>query len=92
MSKSVIGRTGQWWKVVVGIVALLVGSIAPLFETSGISVTTGTVIAVIGYGFSVALLRCPGCGEHWFWKALVDASLYKPLFTRASCPACQREY
>ena len=92
MNESVIGRTGQWWKVVLGIAALLFGSVAPLFEDSGISMTTGTLIAVAGYGLAAALIRCPGCGERWFWKALLDAGLYKPLFTQTACPACHREY
>jgi len=92
MNKSVIGRTGQWWKVALGMAALIFGSVAPLFESSGITVTAGTVIAVVGYGFSVAMLRCPSCGEHWFWKALIDASLYRPLFTRSTCPGCGRDY
>ena len=92
MSESIIGRTGQWWKVIIGVAALLFGSIAPLFEATGITVTVGTAIAVVGYGFSVALTSCPGCGERWFWKALVDAGLYKPLFTKPTCPGCGREY
>jgi len=92
MRNSVIGRTGQWWKVVLGMAALLFGSIAPLFESSGISITVGTVIAVVGYGLSIALVRCPACGEHWFWKALIDAGLYRPLFTRPACPGCGHEY
>ncbi|MGI9343750.1 MAG: hypothetical protein ACR2QV_13010 [Gammaproteobacteria bacterium] len=92
MNKSVIGRTGQWWKVALGMAALLFGSIAPLFEGSGISVTVGTVIAIVGYGLSIALLRCPGCGEFWFWRALMDASLYRPLFTKPGCPSCGHEY
>jgi len=92
MKNSIIGRTGQWWKVIIGMVALLVGSIAPLFESSGISVISGTVLAVVGYGFTVAMVRCPDCGERWFWKALVDAGLYKPLFTKPECPACGKAY
>lgn len=92
MNESVIGRTGQWWKLALGISACLFGSIAPLIETSGVSVAAGTVIAVAGYGLSVALLRCPSCGEHWFWQALIDASLYRPLLTRPQCPGCGREY
>ena len=92
MKNSIIGRTGQWWKFVIGAGALLVGSIAPLFEGSGISVTAGTVLAVAGYGLTVALTRCPNCGTRWFWKALVDASWYRPLFTKPDCPACGRAY
>ena len=92
MRNSVVGRTGQWWKVVLGVVTLLYGSIAPLFDASGVSVMVGTVIAVVGYGLATYLLRCPGCGEYWFWKALFDGSLYKPLFTQPKCPACDQEF
>jgi len=92
MKNAVIGRTGQWIKVLIGFVALLVGSIAPLFESSGISVTNGTILAIAGYGLTVLTVRCPDCGERWFWKALMDASLYKPLFTQPSCPACGKDF
>ena len=92
MKESVIGRTGQWWKLALGMGALVFGSVAPLFESSGVTVTAGTVIAIVGYGLTVALLRCPGCGEHWLWKALLDASLYRQLLTRSTCPGCGHDY
>lgn len=85
---SVIRNTGQWWKLVTGIVALLLGSIAPFFEASGMSWTVGTIIAVVGYGFTLAFIRCPGCGQRWFWKALIYSEIYRPLFTEPSCPSC----
>ena len=72
--------------------ALLYGSIAPLFEASGVSVWVGTAIAVVGYGLMMVLLRCPGCGEYWSWKALFDGSLYKPLLTQPKCPGCNQEF
>jgi hypothetical protein len=87
-NNSVIRSTGQWWKLVIGVVALLLGSIAPIFESSGMSWTVGTIVAVIGYGFSLAFIRCPGCGQRWFWRALIYSEMYRPLFTETVCPSC----
>jgi hypothetical protein len=88
-NSSVIRNTGQWWKLVIGVLALLLGSIAPIFESSGMSWTMGTIVAVIGYGFSLAFIRCPGCGQRWFWRALIYSEMYRPLFTEPGCPSCE---
>jgi len=85
---SVIRKTGQWWKLVIGIGALLLGSIAPIFAAIGMSWTMGTIIAVLGYGFSLAFIRCPECGQRWFWRALIYSEMYRPLFTKPGCPSC----
>ncbi|HJP37581.1 MAG TPA: hypothetical protein QF499_00430 [Gammaproteobacteria bacterium] len=87
-SHSVISKTQQMWKFWVGVAALIFGSVAPIFEQSGVSWTVGTVIAVVGYGFTVAFVICPACGQRWFYKGLLDASLYRPLFSKSSCPGC----
>ena len=87
-NSSVIRNTGQWWKLVIGVVALMLGSIAPIFESSGMSWTVGTIVAVIGYGFSLAFIRCPGCGQRRFRRALIYSEMYRPLFTDPGCPSC----
>ena len=91
-NSSVLTKTGQMWKFWVGVIAVVVGSVAPLFEGTGISLTVGTVIAVVGYALSVALTRCPACQERWLWKALLDAGLYGPLFKESACPACKHDF
>jgi len=90
--ESVIGKTGQWWKLGIGVIAMLFGSIAPLMDSTGISIMTGTVIALAGYGFSIAFISCPQCQLRWFWKALIYSELYKPLFTKSTCPNCEYEF
>lgn len=80
------------WKLILGVVTLIVGSTAPAFEQTSMSWTAGTIIAVIGYGFSVAFISCPSCGQRWFYKALLDAGLYGPLFRDPSCPACKQVF
>lgn len=89
---SVVARTGQMWKVVLGGAALLTGSFAPLLSTSGLSWTSGTVLAIVGYAFVCLAVRCPRCGSRWFWQAALDASVYGRVFRRAVCPACEHDY
>lgn len=88
LEQSVIRQSGQVWKLAVSICALLVGSFAPLYPDSGISWTTGTIIAVFGYAFGVLAIRCSKCGSRWFWQAAIGNIGYGPLFKRSSCPKC----
>lgn len=92
ISSSVLALTGQTWKLVLGIAALLVGSFAPLFSASGLDWTTGTVLAVAGYVFVCFTVRCPNCGSRWFWQAALDAGLYGHIFGQGQCPACKYDY
>jgi hypothetical protein len=92
LKKSVITRSGQLWKLVIAILALLVGSFAPLYPVTSISWTAGMVIAIIGYLFGVLAIRCKDCGKMWFWEAAKDAGLYGPLFKQSACPNCGQEY
>ncbi|MFO1355461.1 MAG: hypothetical protein U1F72_04880 [Gammaproteobacteria bacterium] len=89
---SMLSLTSQYWKLLAGLAGLLVGSIAPLFAASGMSWTVGTVIACIGYAFTLLAVRCPSCGSRWFWQASLDASLYRPIFRGTACPACQHDF
>jgi hypothetical protein len=91
-SSSLLGLTGQYWKLAVGLVALVGGSVAPLRAATGVSWTLGTVIAVVGYAFTCLAVRCPGCGVRWFWQAALDAGVYAPLFKSSRCPSCQRDF
>jgi len=89
---SVIRKTGQLWKLYVGIIAMAFGSVAPAFEQSGLSWTTGTVIAVLGYIFTLAFVSCPECGQRWFYRAILYAEMYGPLFSKSECPKCKKEF
>jgi len=91
-SHSVISKTQQMWKLWVGVVAMVFGSVAPAFDQADLSWTAGTLIAVAGYVFTLALIRCPVCGQRWLWKATLDAGLYGPLFRKSRCPSCGHEF
>jgi len=89
---SVLGATGQTWKLLIGIGALIGGSVAPLSQASGITWTAGTVIAVAGYLFTMLTVRCPGCESRWFWQAALDAGVYAPIFKGSACPSCKKDF
>ena len=54
---SVVARTGQFWKLALAIILLLVGSFVPLFEGAGMSWTVGTILAVVGYAYGLSLIH-----------------------------------
>lgn len=89
---SVITKTSQLWKLYVGVAAVVFGSIAPAFEQTGLSWTMGTIIAVAGYGFTLAFTLCPACGQRWFFRALLYAEIYGPLFKESACPTCKKNF
>lgn len=89
---SVVTRTGQFWKLALAIILLLVGSFVPLFEGAGMSWTVGTILAVVGYAYGCLFIRCPQCGNRWFWSAALDGALYKPLMTAPVCTSCKKEF
>lgn len=88
LGNSVVGTTGQGWKLVAALVAILAGGVLPAFPATGMSWTVGTIIAIAGYALGVALIRCPVCKARWFWDALMQPELYKQVLTHADCPAC----
>lgn len=92
MANSVIARTGQFWKFALAVLLLLIGSILPFFEQIGMTWTVGTIVAVAGYSFALAFIQCPSCNIRWFWKAVLYAELYGPLFKNPDCPICKQHF
>jgi hypothetical protein len=89
-NKSILRTSGQVWKLVIAIAALLLGSVLPAFSATGLSWTAGTILSIAGYAFGVLLIRCPACGARWFWDALMHAEIYKAVLTKPECPACRQ--
>lgn len=90
--QSVVLRTGQLWKLGLAVVALLIGSFAPLWPETGLNWTSGTVLAIGGYVFGCLAIRCPACGSRWVWQAALDAGLYGRLAKSPACPSCGRDF
>jgi len=91
-ANSVVTRTGQFWKLAVAMVLMVVGSFAPLWEGFRISWTLGTILVVVGYAFGIWYIVCPKCNNRWFWSAALDARLYGPLMKAPECPVCKQEF
>ncbi len=92
LKSSLLGLSGQLWKLVVAILALIIGSFAPVFPALGISWTAGTVIAVVGYAFGLISIQCAHCGSRWLWEATKGSIGYSPLFKQSSCPKCEHSF
>jgi protein-S-isoprenylcysteine O-methyltransferase Ste14 len=92
LKASLLGRTGQLWKLIVAVGALLIGSFAPLYPALAISWTVGTVIAIAGYVFGIIVIRCASCGNRWLWGATKGDFGYSVLFNQAKCPGCQHDF
>jgi hypothetical protein len=92
LKNSLLSRSGQLWKFVLAVVALLVGSFAPLYPALGISWTVGTIIAVVGYVFGLAMIQCTSCNARWLWEATKGSASYAPLFKKSPCPDCGHEF
>jgi len=92
MRSSVVARTGQLWKLVIAILVMVIGSVAPVWPASGLTWTTGTLLAVAGFLFGCLMIRCPACGNRWFWDALMRPENYGPLLSKPDCPACGKQH
>jgi hypothetical protein len=92
LKQSVISQSGQAWKLILCVMALLTGSFAPLYPALGISWTSGTVLACVGCIFGLVAIKCRNCRSMWLWEAVKDAGLYGPLFKRSECPSCGHQY
>lgn len=92
LETSLLGLSGQLWKLFVAILALIVGSVAPLFPALGVSWTAATVITVVGYAFGLISIQCKYCGSRWLWEATKGSIGYAPLFKQSSCPKCEQSF
>ncbi|MGI9290591.1 MAG: hypothetical protein ACR2QG_04840 [Gammaproteobacteria bacterium] len=90
-TSSLLARSGQLWKFVFAVLALLVGSFAPLYPETGLSWTAGTVIAIGGYGFAIWSIHCAKCGSRWLWEATKGEDGYEFIYKSAKeCSGCSK--
>jgi len=92
LDQSVIRKSGQLWKFLFALGALLLGSFAPLFPASGMDWTVGSIVAIAGYVVGLVTIRCSACRSMWFWEAAKDSRLYPSLFGQSSCPVCEHDF
>ncbi len=100
---SIVVASGQAWKGFLGL-ALLVVSCALFYwvvydgrnmaaETSFGIMLLGGLTGLTGIVFPLAAIRCPHCGDRWFWRAAnrqQPRGWLKWLADQPHCPACER--
>ncbi len=94
-SQSIIRSTGQFWKLLFSSIAMLAGSIVPMFPSVGMGWIPGTILAAAGLAFASYSISCPNCGIRWFWKAMSNLELQGWLVwmvSRPDCPDCKKDF
>ena len=82
--RSIIAESGQLWKVVAGLLLLIIGaavgiavSFIPYLRTEAVASgrfnglqAVSTVAAAVGFVYLCTRVRCPRCGAKWVWMAV----------------------
>ena len=100
---SVIARSHQIWKVVLGVTLLVTGSGAGFVVTYmvashlpnvnhwyGLQVL-GMVVGAAGFIYLCIGTRCPTCGAKWIWMGVtgkLNPASLDTLLTLECCPRC----
>lgn len=103
--RAVIAKSNQIWKVIGGLILLIgggatdvvvtllaysQGSLAKndqLYNVQAIS----TAVALLGFAYLCARIRCPRCGAKWVWMGVtgkLNPKSLDTLLTLESCPTC----
>ena len=98
---SVIKRMGQLWKFIVYVSGCGVGGIAMAIGYSALNnpdscvfpvgMLSGIALVAACTGFAWVSIRCPACGQRWFWEAVRKQPLGRWLnwlLSLHDCPAC----
>lgn len=101
--RSIVVRSGQLWKLLVGFALTSAGPISvgvALKYSSEIDAGTfgplvlgGLGASIIGMCFLALSIRCPKCGARWFWQAVSKQDSGKWLLWlmgRDRCPDCEK--
>jgi len=77
---NIIAKTGQSWKLIFLLVAMLLAGIAMAYALLSISVLSNTLfymymlsgvwIGALGFIYVCFCIQCPTCGDKWFWNAV----------------------
>lgn len=98
-----IRKTGQWWKVQIGIMGFIIMAFSMFlcessFKKYGYIIETiaymGILIGLLGVIFMVAAVKCPNCKAKWIWLIIRNGGTPKKWGRGGSfssheiCPEC----
>ena len=100
---SIVGKTGQLWKLrvaffggVVGFFTMVIG--LTLFDSNitafYISIA-GLIVGLSSFIFACTTIRCPNCGAYWLVSVLKLSKANDwllDLSTMKVCPKCKKEF
>ncbi|HET6332844.1 MAG TPA: hypothetical protein VFG30_06500 [Polyangiales bacterium] len=96
--RSVIGRTGQSWKLGAGLLLMVFGFAVMILGLQRLEAPNGFAITLsgIGAGLGAAALaclaiRCPSCRMRWLWAAVKNEEQLQWvnwLRAQRACPRC----
>jgi hypothetical protein len=101
--KSVIKRTGQWWKAqaafwsVIASAAVMVIGLACLRDDPHVGlvmVVTGICVAAAAAVIGIATIHCPACRARWVWLAATGRGSNEWLswlLSVRACSQCERD-
>lgn len=95
-SNTVMNASGQVWKFYLATILIWTGIGTLIFGILGKNyfVLFGLLIGLSGIAFSCLAIRCPECGQRWYWQSLkrsIKESKFgwvKRLFSQTECQSC----
>jgi len=91
-SKTVLKASDQSGKFVAATIVIWAGLAVSIF---GIFrdiyfIVYGLLIGLVGFVYCCLAIRCPQCGQRWYWQALMENKLgwVKRLLHQSKCQSC----
>lgn len=101
LNESALYNTGQAWKYWIHIYLILIGLLLGVlsiwidnFTFAGCDISflmTGALVVFIGFVFASLSIRCPKCGDWWYWSAISKKHKIGGVdwfLSFSMCPAC----
>jgi hypothetical protein len=91
-SNTVMKISGQSWKLYVATVLIWVGIALSIFGALGnlFYLFIGLPIGLFGIAFCCLAIRCPACGQRWYWQSIKELKFgwVKKLISQSECKSC----
>ena len=91
-SNTVLKASGQSGKFVAATVVIWVGLVVSVFGffKDVYFIVYGLLIGLVGFVYCCLGIRCPECGQRWYWQVLKENRLgwVKRLLQQSECQSC----
>jgi len=92
-SNTVMKASGQIWKIYITTVGIWIGISLSIIGILGniYYVPIGLVLGLFSIAYCCLAIRCPECGQHWYWQAIKRGMKFgwlKRLIYQSECQSC----